>query len=451
MGNFIWSRRRPPHLAVDVMRATDTGGQEDLFAASGAVSGLTGGSTSLRPGDVESAAGRRTRPTTTGPGSRTSAPTATRTTTTSRTSTGPSCSADASPAGRAGFSYSDLVAAYEDCRRTKRNTDSARTFELNLEANLFGLYEDLVAGTYRPGTSSCFVITRPKFREVWAAPFRDRIVHHLFYNAIHEAVERNFIADSCACIKGRGTLYGALRLEAKARSLTENWRRPAWFLKLDLANFFVSISKPNLAAELERRIRIPWALELALLTLWNDPREGAQYKGPRALAERVPLHKRLGEAPVDRGLPIGNLSSQFFANVLLDVLDKFVKHELRVRHYIRYVDDMVLLADNVPDLERWGAAITAFLPERLGLEINAGKTVLQPVEHGIDFVGQVILPHRRIVRRKTVRGALQRLASMDETAFHKAANSTFGLFRQSSHSHGDRAQLADLFDAEHFA
>ncbi|HBO82067.1 MAG TPA: reverse transcriptase, partial [Cupriavidus sp.] len=136
-----------------------------------------------------------------------------------------------------------MVAAYFDCRRRKRNTHSALVFEQRLERNLRDLHDELMDGSYKPGRSICFVVTRPKPREVWAADFRDRVVHHLLYNQIAPRFHASFIADSCACIPGRGTLYAAERLEAKVRSITQNWVHPAWYLKCDLANFFVSIDK----------------------------------------------------------------------------------------------------------------------------------------------------------------------------------------------------------------
>lgn len=122
------------------------------------------------------------------------------------------------------LSFEDLVAAYFDCRRTKRNKPSALAFEQQLEHNLTKLHDELVAGAYQPGPSICFVVTRPKPREVWAAAFRDRVVHHLLYRKIAPRFERAFIADSCACIPGRGTLYAARRLEAKVRSATQSQR-----------------------------------------------------------------------------------------------------------------------------------------------------------------------------------------------------------------------------------
>jgi hypothetical protein len=144
-----------------------------------------------------------------------------------------------------------LVQAYLDCRRTKRNSASALAFEANAERNLFDLHDELVSGEYQPGRSICFVITHPKPREVWAAEFRDRIAHHLLYNEIAPGFHRRFVADSCACIPGRGTLYAAKRLEGQVRSYTQNWSRPAHYLKCDLANFFVSIDKSVLLEQLQ--------------------------------------------------------------------------------------------------------------------------------------------------------------------------------------------------------
>ncbi len=217
-----------------------------------------------------------------------------------------------------GYSFELLVAAYYDCRKNKRNTDSALRFEQDLERNLIQLHKELTGGTYRPERSICFVITRPKPREVWAAEFRDRIAHHLLYNQISGRFHRRFIADSCACIPGRGTLYGAQRLHAKIRSQTQNWSRPAHYLKLDLANFFVSIDKRVVWPLLARNILDPWWRDLAALILFHDPRTNYEYRGDPALLDLVQPHKRLLSAPPYHGLPIGNLSSQFFANVLLE-------------------------------------------------------------------------------------------------------------------------------------
>lgn len=363
-----------------------------------------------------------------------------RTTTTRTTSSvsGPSADSTVAP-----YPFRDLVQAYYDCRRSKRNSASALAFEANLERNLSQLHIDLIAGTYRPGRSICFIVTRPKPREVWAADFRDRIVHHLLYNRIGAGIEATFIADSCACIPGRGTLYAAQRLESKIRSATQNWARPAHYLKLDLANFFVSIDKQILASQLEARIREPWWRALAMQVLWHDPREDFEVRSPRHLFNKVPQHKRLTAQPARLGLPIGNLSSQFFANVYLDAMDQFVKHQLRCRHYVRYVDDFVLLHESPQQLNAWLAEINAFLPT-LGARLNPSKTILQPVDRGVDFVGHVIKPWRRTTRPRSMAQALRRTAAVPAEDLRETANSYFGLLTQASHSHKDRAALARL-------
>ncbi|MDF3936699.1 RNA-directed DNA polymerase [Pseudomonas citronellolis] len=365
---------------------------------------------------------------------------ATRTTTTRTTSSASAQSADSTVAP---YPFRDLVQAYYDCRRTKRNSASALAFEMDLERNLINLHEDLASGTYRPGRSICFVVTRPKAREVWAAAFRDRIVHHLLYNHIGAGIEAQFIADSCACIPGRGTLYAAERLEAKVRSATQNWSRPAHYLKMDLANFFVSIDKRVLSNQLVRLIHEPWWRSLALQILWHDPRENFETRSPRHLFNQVSQHKRLTSQPAHLGLPIGNLSSQFFANVYLNDLDQFVKHQLRARYYVRYVDDFLLLHESPQQLNEWREAIEDFLPS-LGARLNPSKTILQPVDRGIDFVGHVIKPWRRTTRKRTVKEALRRVGAAPEDDLLEVANSYFGLFRQASHSQSDRAALANV-------
>jgi len=334
-----------------------------------------------------------------------------------------------------------LVQAYLDCRRSKRNTASALAFEDQVEHNLFQLHEDLVSGTYRPGRSICFVITRPKPREVWAAVFRDRVVHHLLYNHIAPRFHASFVADSCACIPGRGTLYAARRLEHQVRSATQNWSRPASYLKCDLANFFVSIDKTVLLAQLRRRVTEPWWMTLAETILMHDPREDVEVRGSRRDLARVPPHKSLFNAPVHQGLPIGNLSSQFFANVLLDDLDQFVKHRVRAPHYVRYVDDFVLLHESA----RWLGAAREQIEGRLAdlhLRLNPRKTVLQPVDRGIDFVGHLVRPWRREPRANALPNALRRIGAANADEFDQI-NSYFGLLRQSPASHHLRARLAN--------
>ncbi|MDP3228479.1 MAG: RNA-directed DNA polymerase [Acidovorax sp.] len=414
------------------MRTTETAALPQ--ARSGAVSPLIG-SQGLRQGDVDSTTRRSTRTTT--PGIRTS-PTATRTTTTRV----PRAVAEPSADSSSPYGFQDLLQAYLDCRATKRNTASALAFEERLEANLLALHDEVLSGQYRPGRSICFVITRPRPREVWAADFRDRIVHHLLYNKISPRFYAGFIANSCACIPGRGTLYAAERLEHDVRSITQNWSRPAHYLKCDLANFFVAIDKATVLAQLARKVTEPFWLALARTILFHDPRVDHELRGTFELLARVPPHKSLFNAPADTGLPIGNLSSQLFANVHLDALDQFCKHQVKARRYVRYVDDFVLLHESPQWLYEALQRITAWLPEQIGARLNPSKTILQPVERGIDFVGHVIKPWRRETRKRTVATAVNRLQAMPAADVFAAGNSYLGLMRQASHSHGSRVQIA---------
>ena len=339
------------------------------------------------------------------------------------------------------------MVAYLDCRRTKRNSASALAFEAHLERNLCALHDELASGTYAPGRSICFVVTERRPREVWAATFRDRIVHHLLYNHIAPRFYARFTADTCACIPGRGTLYAARRLEHQVRSIAHNWARPAHYLKCDLANFFVSIRKPILLSQLQAHVPEPWWMRLASAILMHDPRADVDLRGHPALLQRVPPHKSLFNAPADTGLPIGNLSSQFFANVLLNDLDQHAKHRLRAPHYVRYVDDFILLHPSAQWLNAAHADIQAWLPQHLQVRLNPRKTILQPVSRGVDFVGHVIKPWHRSTRRGTVAKAVARIQHLPAAELHPVANSYFGLLNQASHSHTDRARLAL---AEHY-
>ena len=409
------------------MRITDTAGSSQ--GRSGAVSGLIGDS--LRPGDVYSANTLSTRPTT--PGIRAST-TATRTSTTRTTPAVSVPSADSTPPA-----LEDVVAAHLDCRRHKRNTISAIAFEQRLSRNLYDLHQELISGRYRPGRSTCFVITRPRAREVWAADYCDRIVHHLLYNHIAKRFIASFVAGSCACIPGRGTLYAAKRLEGHVRSVTQNWSKPAYFLKCDLSNFFVSIKKDIVFMQLCEKVPPGWWRDLAHTILFHDPRTDVDVRGRLDL---VPPHKSLFNAPDDQGLPIGNLDSQFLANVHLNALDQFVAHRLRCR-YVRYVDDFVLLHESAAYLEEAYIQIQDFLPARLQLSVNPTKTVLQPVSHGIDFVGHVIRPWHRTLRPKTTNTAISRLRCLPAEVLFETGNSYLGLAGQASHGHADAVRIAN--------
>lgn len=208
---------------------------------------------------------------------------------------------------------SDLFQAYYDCRGTKRNSDSALLFEQNLERNLMDMYYELLDGQYYPSASSVFVVEYPKIREVWASEFRDRIVQHLLYNKIADRAHRRYIHDSYACIPGKGTHMAVARMEHFSRSVTQNFTVPGYVLKMDVANFFVSVNRLVVDAQMTPLIPEPWWLDLARTILHRDPVPDAIIRSSPDKMRRVPRHKSLFYAPPDTGLTIGALNSQFLA------------------------------------------------------------------------------------------------------------------------------------------
>ena len=248
------------------------------------------------------------------------------------------------------FSADEIHEAYVDCRRRKRGTANALRFEMSQAEHLLDLEEELNSGSYRPSRSVCFVNLRPKPREIFAADFRDRVVHHLFVREIERHWERVFIHDSYACRPGKGTHAGVDRLEGSVRSITRGGRRRAWFLQFDVHNFFMSIDRRILFDVIDRGLRGQYGVpkgklplfcpdlpryramhDLARSLIFHDPTSDFTRKSPEATWSNIAAHKSLFNCPEHKGLPIGNLTSQFFGNVYLNALDQFVKHELKAR------------------------------------------------------------------------------------------------------------------------
>ena len=308
------------------------------------------------------------------------------------------------------FDPEALYHAYRQCRKRKRNTAQALEFELNLEANLFALSDELNARTYTPGPCTAFLVERPKRREIFAADFRDRVVHHLLVGHLEPAWERRFIHDSYACLAGKGTHAAVDRLQSFLRKVTANDTRPEWYLQLDIKGFFVMLDRRILYERLIAKEPDPVIQWLIRVILFRDPTTDCRFHGStRADHERLPPHKTLFKARPECGLPIGNLTSQFFANVYLDALDQFMKHTLKVSYYLRYCDDLVLLSPDNSQLEAWELRISEFLDERLRLSVNE-RRLLRPVSDGVDFLGYITRPQYRLARRRVVGALWERLS-----------------------------------------
>lgn len=338
------------------------------------------------------------------------------------------------------ITLTELLRAYYDCRKNKRNTINALNFEINLEENIFKLYKDLKNNNYEIGKSICFVVTHPKPREVWAADFRDRIVQHLVYNRVKEKFHNRFSIESCACIPGRGTLYGIKRLEKHIKSITKNWTEDYYYMKCDLYSFFMEIDKNVLDYLLKRDIKNEETLKLFLQILWHDPRNNVIYKSSESERNLTQKHKRLCNCKNFCGLAIGNLTSQFLANLLLNELDYFIKQDLKCKYYIRYVDDFVLLSKSANELNSFKEKIINKLKE-LKLQLNLKKTYINKIKQGITFIGWKVKPWRTLLKIKTI----NRIFFICKNSFKfETLNSYFGLLRQSNKQFNNRMILGYL-------
>ena len=268
--------------------------------------------------------------------------------------------------------FENLLSAHRRAACGKRDRPSVARFEFHLENELLALQNDLASGVYQPGTFFTFEVRDPKRRAICAAPFRDRVVHHALCAVLEPHFERRSIADSYACRRGKGT-HAAIR---RARHFA---CRHGYFLKCDIRKFFASVDHAVLRTLLGRLFK-----EKALLDL----------------LDRIIAHAPPDAAP-GKGLPIGNLTSQHFANLYLGELDHHIKERLRVKGYLRYMDDFLLFADDKPTLHSLLADIRRFLAERLCLTLKEEATLLAPVTEGIPFLGFSIYPGLIRLNRRT--------------------------------------------------
>lgn len=352
------------------------------------------------------------------------------------------------------FTYKNLYLAYLDCRKTKRNSKSAVEFEFNLEKNLRYLLLELQSKKYEPGKSICFVVLEPKPREIFAAGFRDRIVHHLLIREILEAGERKFIADSYACRENKGTHQAIKKLKKFLRA-GKAGKDPLYYLQLDIDGFFMNINKNILEKmvkntverqnkPMEWKVEVNWILKKMIR---HDPTRNFQINSPPEFFNFIPNRKSLFKQPKEKGLPIGNYTSQFFANLYLNELDQFVKRKLKCKKYLRYVDDFILLHRSPLVLKNWMREIKDFTQNELGLKISDRKIRMQEVGKGIDFLGYFLKPDYSLARKSVVARFKRKIGrrkqeeiSEKDRSFQSMISSYFGHF-----SHADCQSLVKKY------
>ncbi len=342
-----------------------------------------------------------------------------------------------------GVTLAELLEAYYSCRRNKRNTMNALSFELDYELELLALRDEINSGTYRPRPSIAFVVDKPVQREIFAADFRDRVVHHLIINKLNPFFERAFIYDSYACRVGKGTLFGIRRVETFIRRCSQNYSRDCYVLKLDIRGFFMHINACKLFLRLSDFIddRYEGADSVMLknlceIVLMNKPSENCVIRGRPSDWDGLPKDKSLFHSPPDCGLPIGNLSSQVFANFYLNIFDHFVKHDLGMKFYGRYVDDFVLVHESREHLASLIPVIRNFLADELALQLHPKKIYLQHYGHGVPYLGAVIKPNRVYVGKRTKGNFYDSIMRHNAVvAGHVPSNAERAAFRASMNSY----------------
>lgn len=289
----------------------------------------------------------------------------------------------------------DVLEAYYSCRKNKRNTINAIEFEVDYETKCVELWRDINEKNYEIGKSIAFVVTQPKHREVFAANFRDRIVHHIITSRLEPLFEEVFIEDTYNCRKGKGTLYGVKRLHQKIDKISEHYTKDCYIAKFDIKGFFMSIHKPTLWNMLKEFIEDKYHKTDKELLLWlvekvvkHCPEKNCIVKGNKKLWDNIDKDKSLFTNGDDYGLPIGNLTSQMFANFYLHKFDVLMKDKFD--GYGRYVDDFYIvdkdkskILSSVKKIERW-------MLDKLGIKLHENKRYIQYYLKGCKFIGSVV-------------------------------------------------------------
>jgi len=295
------------------------------------------------------------------------------------------------------ISFENILRATQKARKGKRYKASTAYFEYNLEENIFNIINQLKSKTYKPGSYNDFYIYDPKKRMISAAPYRDRVVHHALINVIEPLFARSFIYDSYACLTGKGTHKAVARYK-------EYVIKNRYVLKCDITKYFQNVDHEILFRKLSDKIKCKDTLWLCskIIDSKNCDDYYAHFPGDDLL---TPLSRK-------KGIPIGNLTSQFFSNVYLNDFDHFVKETLKAEYYIRYCDDFVVLENRKDELNYMKAAIATWL-EPLRLRLHPAKSRIYRADDGVDFLGYRIFPGYSLVRKSIVKKYRKKVCLME--------------------------------------
>lgn len=282
----------------------------------------------------------------------------------------------------------NLTLAWRKARKGKTSNKSIIEFDREIERNLVSLHYELRNKTYKPKPLVNFILYDPKTRVISKSDFRDRVVHHALINVIKHIFEKQFIYDSCANQIGKGTMFALERFRKYQRKVTKNFSQGAFCLKADIKHYFPEVDHEILLNILGRKVKDENVLWLIRQILDNGGCLGNESR---------------------KGMPLGNYTSQFFANVYLNELDYYVKHEIKVKYYIRYVDDFVIMHKSRRQLETWKEKINEFLLSKLKVALHPQKSRIMPISRGIDFVGFRNYRHFRLLRRRNIKSMRKKI------------------------------------------
>lgn len=288
-------------------------------------------------------------------------------------------------------SFQNLYSAFERAKRRKRFKAGVGEFEYNLEKNLFEIKKELESSAYQPSKPKSFILKDPKKRIIFAVDFKDRVIHHALCNIIEPIFEKSFIFDSYACLRNKGTHRAVWRFDKFKKAVTKNNSRKGFVLKADIRKYFDTINHQILLAIIGRKISDKQ-------TMWLIRKIVNSYEGKGELK--------------GRGIPIGNLTSQLFANIYLNELDHFVKEDLKIKYYIRYMDDLVILNSSIDLLLETKKKIDEFLNNELDLKLHPQKSRIFSLERGVDFLGYQSFYYYKLLRRGAVKRIILRLKKL---------------------------------------
>lgn len=304
----------------------------------------------------------------------------------------------------------DLFRAYYNARQNKRNTINQLKFELNFEREIFKLHNEIETRSYKPSREIAFIVNRPIKREIFAADFRDRVVHHLLFGYLEPIIEKYLIYDCYSCRKGKGTSIGIQRAAKFLRSCPENYKKDCYIMQMDISGYFMSINRELLYHKVTGMLETEYQkcalsgkviqFDIGLVdfllqrTIFRNPVDNCIIKGSASDWGGLPANKSLFYSSQGCGLPIGNLTSQLFGNIFLNDFDHWMKKKLGFKYYGRYVDDFFVMHHDKTRLLAALPEITAYLKESGQLTLHPNKTKINHYESGFLFLGAYIKPYR---------------------------------------------------------